>query len=373
MEPKKVEVCYNVPMEDLSLICLSSFKERGKAVEAWIKKERNQPDANYILDISQVRFSNGEGKIILNQTARGKDVYILADVGNYSCTYKMFGADNRMSPDDHFQDIKRAVSAASRRSRRITVIMPLLYASRQHRRMSRESLDCAVALQELERMGVARVVTFDAHDPNIVNAIPLSSFDNASPTYSIISAFAKSQAGKIDKDNTIVISPDYGAMGRAIKVATILGLDVGIVYKRRDYSTIIKGSHPIIGFAYTGPEVKGKSVIVVDDMIASGKSILEVATHLKKQGVGDITVFTSFALFNEGTSEFDKLYKDGIIKSVYSTNLSYLSEEVKNREWFHKVDLTPHIAKIINALNNDKSIAPHIENFEDLNKLLDKG
>lgn len=357
-------------MEDLAIITLCGFKERGRLVEDHIRKMRKAPKANYVRNITQTRFGNGEAKLMLNESVRGRDVYILADVCNYGCTYKMFGSDNRMSPDDHFQDIKRAVSAASWRAKRITVIMPFLYAGRQHKRMGRESLDCAVALQELESMGVDRIITFDAHDPHVVNSIPLSSFDNMTPISAILERFLRDNKGRVNKDNTIVVSPDYGAMGRAIKVATVLSLDVGVVYKRRDYSKIVGGKNPILGFAYSGPEVRGKSAIVVDDMIASGESILEVAKHLKQSGVGDITILTSFALFNDGTEDFDKLYRDGIIKKVYSTNLSYVSDEIKSKEWFVQVDLTRDIAVIIDALNDDKSVGRFIDDFSEVKKLL---
>ena len=356
-------------MENLAIITLCGFARRGAKVEEAIQAIR-KTKTKYIHDITQTRFSNGEAKIMLNESVRGKDVYIIADVCNYNCTYQMFGATNRMSPDDHFQDIKRAVSAASWRAKRITVIMPYLYAGRQHRRMSRESLDCAVALQELENLGIDRIITFDAHDPNIVNAIPLSSFENMTPIPNLLEAYLRDQKGRVDANNTIIVSPDYGSMSRAIKVASVMGVDAGVVYKRRDYSTVVKGRNPTIGFSYSGPDVAGKSVIIVDDMIASGGSILEVAKHLKQQGVGDVTVLTSFALFNDGTDEFDNLYEDGIIKRVYSTNLSYVSDQIKQKKWFVQVDLTQDIAAIIDALNNDKTVARFIDNFSTVKELL---
>ena len=350
-------------MSDLAILALSSFKERGESVEKYIRERRKTPSKKYLIDLTQTRFSNGEAKIMLNESVRDKDVYILADVCNYGCTYTMFGSENRMSPDDHFQDIKRAVSAASWRANRITVIMPFLYAGRQHRRMGRESLDCAIALQELEKMGVDRIITFDAHDPNIINAVPLSAFDNMTPISAIMTKFIEDSKNPVDDSNTIVISPDYGAMGRSVKVATVLGLPVGIVYKRRDYSKVVRGKNPILGFAYTGPSVKGKSAIIVDDMIASGGSILEVASYLKKQGVGEITIFTSFALFNDGTAEFDRLHKEGIIKKVYATNLSYVSAELKDKEWFERVNLTKEIAEMIDILNTHGSVGRFINDF----------
>lgn len=355
---------------DLAIITLNSFTDRAKRVEKFIQDERKDKN-KYITNITQVRFSNGEAKIRIDETLRGKDVYILADVGNYNVTYKMFGTDNRMSPDDHFQDIKRAICAIMGRARRITVIMPLLYCSRQHRRNGRESLDCSMALQELVAMGVDGIVTFDAHDPNVVNAIPLISFDNVLPTYPILKQFIAREKRNIHKDNMLIISPDSGAMGRAVYYANMLGLNVGMVYKRRDHSVVINGKNPIVEHSYTGPDVKGKSVLIVDDMIASGGSMLEVAVELKERGAKEINIISSFAFFNEGTAEFDRLHKEGVIKAVYSTNLSYIGEHVRNKEWFIEVDLTKFIARIIHTLNCDSGMSPLLDSQQRISELLE--
>lgn len=356
---------------DLAIIALNSFSERGKRVEEFIQDERKDKK-NYLTKITQVRFSNGEAKIRIDETVRGKDVYILADVGNYNVTYKMFGADNRMSPDDHFQDIKRAIGAVMGRARRITVVMPLLYCSRQHRRTGRESLDCAMALQELVAMGISGIVTFDAHDPNVVNAIPLVSFDNILPTYPILREFIQHENRNIHKDNMLIVSPDAGAMGRAVYYANMLGLNVGMVYKRRDHSVVVNGKNPIVEHSYTGPDVKGKSILIVDDMIASGGSMLEVAVELKNRGAKEINIISTFAFFNEGTAEFDKLHKEGVIKAVYSTNLSHIGENVRKAEWFVEVDLTKFLALIINTLNNETSISPLIDSQKRISELLEE-
>jgi ribose-phosphate pyrophosphokinase len=355
---------------DLLIIALNSFADRARQVENWISEIRDEQSAKYLADITQVRFGNGEAKIRINETVRGKDVYILADIGNYSITYRMFNGENHMSPDDHFQDIKRAISACAGKAKKITVIMPLLYASRQHRREQRESLDCAIALQEIANMGVDSIITFDAHDPNVQNAIPYSSFDNIYPTYTILKQFIAKEYKDIDKEKMLVIAPDTGAMGRAVYYANMLGLDVGMVYKRRDYSVTVNGKNPIVDMVYTGRDVTGKKCVIVDDMIGSGGSVIDVATELKKRGAKEISVIASFALFNDGTEKFDELHKKGLVKNVYSTNLNYLSDNIKNAKWFVPVDMTKFMAKIIDTLNKNQSISPLLDSRTRIEKLL---
>lgn len=356
-------------LSDLAILSLENFADKAKKIDDYIDELRDEKNS-FIVSVSQVRFSNGEAKLKINDSVRNKDLFILCDISNHSCSYKMFGNVNHMSPDDHFQDLKRAVCAVAGKARRITVIMPLLYASRQHKRSGRESLDCALALQELQNLGVHNIITFDAHDPNIQNAIPQGSFDSIYPTYPILKKFVKNEIKMINKDKMLVISPDTGAMGRAIYYANMLGLDVGMFYKRRDYSVIINGKNPIVEHVYTGRNVKDMSAVIVDDMIASGESVLDVARELKERGAKEVNVIASFALFNEGLERFDEAYKNGIIKKVYSTNLSYLNPELKQKPWFLEVDLTRFIALVINTLNNNESISPLLNSQDKIKELI---
>lgn len=357
---------------ELGLIVLESCKELGAAVEKYIKEKRDSEDS-LIIPIEEVRFSNGEGKVKIPQTVRGKDIYILCDIGNYSCTYDMFGFKNHKGPDEHFQDIKRTVSAIRGKAERITVIMPLLYESRQHRRKGRESLDCALALQELERMGVNEVITFDVHDPNVQNAIPLLSFENIYPTYDIVKSLINNEETlERDKEKLLVISPDTGAMDRAIYYSSVLGVDVGLFYKRRDHSTVVNGKNPIVEHEYMGRDVAGKDVLIVDDMIASGESVLDIANELKKRNVRNVYVATTFAFFTEGLDKFNKFYEEGIISRVYSTNLTYIPENLKYSPWFKEVDMSEFLARIINRLNGDKSIAKYMDATKVIQELLKK-
>lgn len=354
---------------DLGIIALDSCKDLGQKVNDRIAKKRNT-DENYLVDLTQARFANGEGKVTLDSTVRGKDAYILADVGNYSCTYKLFGMENCKGPDEHFQDIKRTLSAIGGKSRRNTVVMPLLYASRQHRRKSRESLDCAMALQELERLGVTDIITFDVHDPNIQNAIPNISFENLYPTYDIVKTmFEQDPEWTQDIENTVVISPDTGAMDRAIYYAGVLNLNVGLFYKRRDYTKVVNGKNPIVAHEYVGPNIEGKNILIVDDMIASGESVLDIARELKGHGAKGVYVACTFALFTEGIGSFNKAYEDGIIDRVYSTNLTYMRDCYRGQDWHREVDLSNYLAKIIDTLNHDDSIAPLLDATEGINKL----
>ncbi|KGK89916.1 ribose-phosphate pyrophosphokinase [Clostridium sp. HMP27] len=357
---------------ELGIIALQSCKELGEKINYHIKEKRNE-ERSYLIETEDIRFSNGEGKVKLGDSIRGKDVYILCDVGNYSIQYKMFGFMNHMGPDEHFQDIKRTISAIRGKASRITVIMPLLYASRQHRRKGRESLDCAMALQELERLGVHEIITFDAHDPNVQNAITLTSFENLYPTFDIVKSFITNEEElEINKDNLIVISPDTGAMDRAIYYSSVLGVDVGLFYKRRDHSTIVNGKNPIVEHEYMGRDVSGCDVLIVDDMIASGESVFDIAIELKKRNVKNVYVAATFAFFTEGIEKFQKFYDEGIIKRVYSTNLTYIPQHVKEAEWFREVDMSFFISTILNKLNYDQSIASYLDATNVIKELLNK-
>ena len=355
---------------ELGIIALESCRELGEQVNKIIQQKRNIEES-LLIPTNEIRFSNGEGKVKLPETVRGKDIYILCDVGNYRCTYKMFGFTNHKGPDEHFQDIKRTVSAIRGKAARITVIMPLLYQSRQHRRKGRESLDCALALQELERLGVDEILTFDVHDPNVQNAIPLLSFENLYPTYDIVkSLISNEDALSLDKEKLLVISPDTGAMDRAIYYSSVLGVDVGLFYKRRDHSTVVNGKNPIVEHEYMGREVEGKDVLIVDDMIASGESVLDIALELKKRNVKNVYVATTFAFFTEGLEKFNKYYSDGIISKVYSTNLTYISPELRETKWFNAVDMSEFLSRIINRLNYGKSIAKYMDATRIIRSLL---
>lgn len=361
------------PYGQLGIIALDSSKKLGNEINTYLQNNRHSNDTkrNYLISTRNIRFSNGEGKVKLDETVRGKDIYILCDVGNYSCTYEMFGFTNHMGPDEHFQDIKRVVSAIGGKARRVTVIMPLLYASRQHKRKARESLDCAMALQELERLGVQDIYTFDVHDPNVQNAVPLISFENLYPTYDILKTFIKREKDLIiDKSQMITISPDSGAMDRAIYYSSVLGLDIGLFYKRRDYSKIVKGKNPIIQHEYIGRNVEGLDVLIVDDMIASGESIFDIALELKKRKARRIYAATTFALFTEGINKFNEFYEKGIINRIYSTNLTYIPQEVRNAEWFEEVDMAEYLANIMDYINCDRSISPLLDATQSIKEFL---
>ena len=355
---------------DLGIIALESSIELGNAIDKYIQDKRDTKES-YLIPLNEVRFSNGEGKVKIPETVRGKDIYILCDIGNYSCKYKMFGFENVKGPDEHFQDIKRTVSAIRGKATRITVIMPLLYESRQHRRKGRESLDCALALQELERLGVDEILTFDVHDPNVQNAIPLLSFENIYPTYEIVkSLISNEKTLELNKDKLLVISPDTGAMDRAIYYSSVLGVDVGLFYKRRDHSLIVNGKNPIVQHEYMGRDVAGKDVLIVDDMIASGESVLDIAQELKKRNVRNVYVATTFAFFTEGLEKFNKFYEDGVIAKVYSTNLTYVPENLKEAKWFNAVDMSEFLASIVNRLNHGQSIAKYMDATQVIRSLL---
>jgi len=339
---------------NLGLLVLDNFKEFGQKVQSHLSEIRNTNE-NYLINVNESRFSNGEGKITLKDSVRGKDLFILSDIGNYELGYEYHGQKHILSPDEHFQDIKRAISATCGHARRISLITPLLYAARQHRRKSRESLDCAIALQELERLGVNNIITFDVHDPNVCNAIPNLSFDNFYPTNAILELMLKNNPSIFN--NTLVISPDMGAMERARFYAEIIGCDVGVFYKRRDLSTVVNGKNPIIAHVYMGTDVKDKDVIIVDDMIASGGSILEVASELRQKGAKNIHIICTFALFTEGITKFKEAYNNNVFDTLYTSNLSYIPHEISSLEWFHVADLSEMVAKIIDRLDRKEPVS----------------
>lgn len=339
--------------DDLGLIVLDSHKILGENIDNIINKMRGT-DKSYIIPLINDRFNNGEGKITIKGSVREKDVYIIADVGNYSLTYDMHGLINHISPDEHYQDIKRVISAMSGHAKRVNVIMPLLYQSRQHKRKGRESLDCAVALRELESLGVNNIITIDAHDASICNAIPNTSFNNFYPTKLILEKLREDI--KEELENVVVISPDMGATMRARYYADSLKCDMGVFYKRRDLTKVVNGKNPIIEHAYMGPEVLGKTMIVVDDMIASGASMLEVSEELRKRQAKNIYLVSTFALFTEGVDNFKLAYERKIFDKVYATNASYISKEILNEEFLTLVDISNLLANVINDLNNSCSL-----------------
>lgn len=352
--------------ENLGIIVMENCQELGLKVNKEIKKIRNSND-NYIIPIDVTRFNDGEGKATILNTIRGKDVYIISDTHNYSLTYNMYGFTHNMSPDEHFQDIKRVISAIMGHAKSIRVVTPFLYASRQHKRKARESLDCALALQELKNLGISGIITFDAHDPSVQNAIPTLPFDNFYPTNDMLKEFLKKE--EFNTDNTLVVSPDTGAMDRARFFADTLHVDVGLFYKRRDISKVVNGHNPIVAHEYLGKDVKGQNIIIVDDMIASGTSVLDVAKELKKRGAKKIFFFTTFALFTTGPSLFDNAYKERIFDAIYTTNLTYIPEEILKKPWMQVVDCSEYLAKIIDNLNKQNSISGLIKDTSAVNMI----
>ena len=338
-------------MENLKLVVMDNITHLGIEVNEELKV-LNQTKQDYILKVNADRFNNGEGKVRLEEMVNDKDLYILSDIGNYGISYFMHGREHSMSPDDHFADIKRVIAATSGHARKVNVIMPLLYQSRQHKRKVNESLDCAIALQELEKMGVDHIITFDAHDPSICNAIPRLPFENFYPTHCILEELIRRESVQ----DILVISPDMGAMERARYYADMLGSDVGVFYKRRDLSKVVCGKNPIVEHMYIGANPKDKDVIVVDDMIASGESILDVAFNLRKQGARRIYLISTFSLFTEGIEKFQQSYERGIFNQLYSTNLSFVPEEVKMNPWYVEVSISSYLASIIHTLNKGGDI-----------------
>ena len=355
-------------MNDLKLIVLDNIKDMGTEVDEYLK-DFNKTDKSFIMNIDRTRFNNGEGKIGIDETTRDKDVFILSDVGNYSVTYEMHGMSVPMGPDEHFQDIKRAISALSGYASRITVIMPLLYQSRQDKRKGKESLDCAIALQELARLNIDHIITFDCHERKVANAIPNLPFENFYPTNIILEELIKNEDVF---DNLLVISPDMGAMERARYYADMLSSDVGMFYKRRDLSKLVNGKNPIVEHAYMGADVEGKNVIVVDDMIASGASMIEVGEKLRARGAKKIFFITTFSLFTEGIEVFEEAYKNKSFDKLYTTNLSYIPEEYKKNKWLKVVDCSKRVAEIIDYIHKGKSLRKIVHGNEKIIELLKK-
>ena len=361
-----------IPVGSLGIIPLRGCQELGEKIDKYLvdwrtARENEHKDSlafngyqrdSYLLQTKVPRFGSGEAKGVILESVRGTDLYLLVDVCNHSLTYSLCGHENHMSPDDHYQDLKRIIAAVGGKARRITVIMPFLYESRQHKRTSRESLDCAIALQELTAMGVDNIITFDAHDPRVQNAIPLNGFETVSPTYQFIKGLLKNVPDlTLDSDHMMVISPDEGGMSRAIYMANVLGLDMGMFYKRRDYTQIVDGRNPIVAHEFLGTSVEGKDVIVIDDMISSGESVLEVAQELKQRKAKHVFICATFGLFTNGLEIFDKAYEEGLIHRVLTTNLIYQTPELLNREYYIDCDLSKYIAYLIDTLNHDASIS----------------
>lgn len=376
-----------LPHAPLKLVAMESCIELGRKVNDYIVSFRentinevtesplyvNYRSNNYLVDCCCPRFGTGEAKGILKETIRGTDLFIMTDVCNYSLTYSVNGHLNHMSPDDHFQDLKRIISAATGKANRINVIMPFLYESRQHKRTKRESLDCALALEELTAMGVSNIITFDAHDPRVQNAIPLKGFDSFSASYQFMKALFRTVPDlKVDKEHLMVISPDEGAMHRAVYFSNILGIDMGMFYKRRDYSRVVNGKNPIVAHEFLGDDLKGKDAIIVDDMISSGESMLDVAKQIKGRGANRVFVFTTFGLFTEGFDKFDEYYKNGDIDKVITTNLTYLPPVVKEKPYFATADMSKFLALIIDSLNHDTPIGNVLSPNEKIHALLEK-
>ena len=361
---------------ELAVIGMSGCEEFVEQVDRYLKEWRhNDSDesATYLIDADCPRFGSGEAKALIHQSMRGRDVYIISDCFNYGVTYNMRGVQIPMSPDDHFQDLKRVIAAIEGKARRISVIMPMLYEGRQHKRSARESLDCALALQELVNMGVANIITFDAHDPRVQNAIPLHGFDNVHPTYQMIKALVHEYPDiSLSHDQITIISPDEGAMSRCMYYSSVMGVDIGMFYKRRNYAVIINGKNPIEAHEYLGRSIKGKDVIVVDDMISSGESILDVSMQLKEKGARRIFLFISFGLFCNGLEIFDEAYEKGIIDKVFTTNLVYCPPELLARKWYHQVNMCKYVSYIIDTLNHDESISTLLNPVTRIHNLLDR-
>ena len=359
---------------DLGLLAIPGAEELTAKIDAHLVRwaaESGDPRQTFQIPCECPRFQSGDGKGLIRSTVRGDDLFLIVDVGNYSCKYNIFGRENSMSPDDHFIDLKRIIQATSGKAHRITVIMPMLYGSRQHRRSYRESLDCAVALQELQAMGVSNVVTFDAHDPRMQNAVPLMGFDNVMPTYQVMKALLRDVPDlNFDTEHFMIISPDEGAMNRNMYYASVLGVNLGMFYKRRDYSQVVNGRNPIVAHEYLGDDVSGKDLFIADDIISSGESMLDIAYALKKRNAKRIFANATYALFTNGLEEFDKAHAEGVLTGVFGTNLTYRTPELLGRSWFHEVDVSKYIAYFIAAINHDMSVSAIIDPHEKIQALL---
>ena len=376
-----------LPVAPLKIAALESCTELGKKVNDYIVQFRKDTSEetlsspvyssyqmdNYLIECHCPRFGSGEAKGTIKETVRGKDLFVMVDVCNYSLTYSVNGHVNHMSPDDHYQDLKRIISAANGKAHRVNVLMPFLYESRQHKRTKRESLDCALALEELVEMGVSNIMTFDAHDPRVQNAIPLIGFDNFNPPYQFMKALLRAEPDLvIDKEHLMIVSPDEGAMHRAVYFSNVLGVEMGMFYKRRDYSTIVNGKNPIVAHEFLGADVKGKDLIVVDDMISSGESMLDVAKQLKDRGAARVFVCTTFGLFTNGMEIFDDYYNKGYIDHLITTNLTYLPPETLSKPYFTVADMSKFIALIIDSLNHDISIGAVLDPTKRIHALVEK-
>ena len=383
-EEKTIET---IPVGPLGLIPLQSCAELGEKVNRhlveWRRERQSEHKStiaftgyqrdNYIIEAKTPRFGSGEGKGTIEESVRGDDLYFMVDICNYSLTYSLCGMVNHMSPDDHFQDLKRVIAAAAGKARRINVIMPFLYEGRQHKRSNRESLDCATALQELVSMGVENIITFDAHDPRVQNAIPLKGFETVQPIYQFIKSLLKAEKNlQIDSDHMMVISPDEGGMKRAIFFANVLGLDMGMFYKRRDYTQIINGRNPIVAHEFLGTDIEGKDVVIIDDMISSGESMLDVAKELKRRKARKVFIFSTFGLFTNGLSKFDEYYENGLIDRIFTTNLVYQTPELLTKPYYTSVDMSKYIALIIDNLNHDDSLSELLNHTRRINRVLEK-
>ncbi len=359
---------------ELSVIGMRGCEEFASQVDNYLKEwRRHGGEESFLVDVECPRFGTGEAKALLHSSMRGHDVYIICDPFNYGVTYKMYGREVPMSPDDHYADIKRVIASIAGKACRVSVIMPMLYEGRQHKRSARESLDCALMLQELVNMGVKNIITFDAHDPRVQNAIPLSGFDDVRPTYQMIKALVRQYPDiSLDKENLMIISPDEGAMGRCMYFSSVLGLDIGMFYKRRDYSRIVNGRNPIEAHEYLGKDLTGKDVIIVDDMISSGESLLDVAKQLKAKGARRIFNFATFGLFTDAFEKFDQAYKDGIIDRIFTTNLVYRTPELLSKEWYVEVNMCKYVAYIIDTLNHDETISTLLDPAKRIHKLVEK-
>lgn len=377
----------NIPVGSLGIIALDGCTEMGNKVNDYIVKWRHEDGHahkddvvfhgyerdNYLIEANTPRFGSGEAKGIIKESVRGMDLYLMVDVCNYSLTYSLSGKTNHMSPDDHFQNLKRMIAAIGGKGRRINVITPFLYESRQHKRSGRESLDCALALQELVRMGVDNIITFDAHDPRVQNAIPLSGFETVRPTYQFVKGLLRTYKDlQIDSDHMMVISPDEGATARAVYLANVLNLDMGMFYKRRDYTQIVNGRNPIVAHEFLGSSVEGKDVIILDDMISSGDSILDVAKQLKQRKAKRIFAAATFGLFTNGLAKFDQAYEEGIIDGILTTNLIYQTPELLERPYYINCDMSKYIALMIDTLNHDGSISSILSPNERIQNIVKK-
>ena len=387
MDQLNIDFKESIPVAQLGIIPLESSRELGQKVNEYIVSWRNDrlstnqgnilfenyKKDTYIIDSKCSRFGSGEAKGTIYESIRGKDLYFIVDVTNYNVKYKLCGYENRMSPDDHYSDLKRLIAAAAGKARRINVIMPFLYESRQNKRTSRESLDCAVALQELKSIGVDNIITFDAHDPRVQNAIPLSGFESIQPNYQFIKALFNSVDDLIvDSDHMMMISPDEGAMSRVVYYANVLGIDMGMFYKRRDYSTVVNGRNPIVAHEFLGASVEGKDVIIIDDMISSGESMLDTARELKKRKAKRVFVASTFGLFTNGLESFDKAYEEGVISKILTTNCIYQTPELLSKPYYVNVDMSKYVALLIESLNHDRSISELLDPSDKIHRLLKK-